>query len=371
VSENPRALADAIGSTAVERKFINALLRLGVPPALIREAARLGRVEDVIFEGVLDPEQEQRRASAGEIEADGGLPVPGIQETFRAFGLRAPNADEAFFTSEEARVFRELGRLGDMWPRGARLQAARVYGQALGRIAQTEFHLFRSRVERSIHEITPNPLEALAATRRAVDLLVPLAGPLLLGVHRRKLERELTQAAIWETELEAEGLIPGTVEVSLLFGDLRHFTSYANRHGDRAALEILDHLAEAVEQGVGEDGRIVKALGDGYMLAYPKPAPAVRAALAIAAGMRPFGGPPLHAGLHHGRAVFREGDYYGRAVNLASRLLSLAEGNELLATEDVAAASPQYRWQRRGKTRLPDFETKLEIFSLDLRSGAG
>jgi adenylate cyclase len=370
VSENPDALADHIGSTAGERELIEGLLRLGVQPERIREAARLGRVEEAIFEGVLDPERERRRVSATEIERDGGLPAREIQAMLRGFGLPAPNAEQEFFTSEEADAFRALGRLREIWPQDVRLQVARVYGQALDRIARTELHLFRSRLRPRIEETTPSPLEALEATRQAAELLLPLADPLLLGVHRRKLERELTQAAVWEAELEAEGLVPGTVEVSLLFCDLRHFTSYANRQGDRAAIEVLDHLAEAVEQNIGENGRLVKALGDGYMLAYPTPAPAVAAALAISAAMRPFGGPPLHAGLHHGLAVFREGDYYGRAVNLASRLLNSADGDELLATENVALASEQYGWQRRGRTQLPDFETDLEIFRLDLRSGA-
>lgn len=155
---------------------------------------------------------------------------------------------------------------------------ARVYGQALDRIARTELHLFRSRLQPRIEETTSNPIEALEATRQAAELLLPLADPLLLGVHRRKLE--------------------------------------------------------------------------------------------ISAAMRPFGGPALHAGLHHGLAVFREGDYYGRAVNLASRLLNLAEGDELLATENVALAAEHYGWQHRARTKLLDFETEPEIFRLDLRSGA-
>ncbi len=364
--ENGRALADELGSTAAEGKLIRGLLRTGVRPEQIREAAKLGQIEDAIFEGILDPERERRTVSAADIEAGGGLPVAETDAILSGFGLPAPAPDEPYFTDEEAQVFREVGHLGQIWPRDVRLQVSRVYGQALGRIAQTEVHVFLSRVRPLIEEINPNPMEALAAVRQAFELLLPLADPMLLGVHRRKLEQELTQAAVWEVELEAEGLVPGTTEVSLLFCDLRHFTSYANRHGDRAAIEVLDHLTDVVEHSVGAEGRLVKALGDGYMLAYPKPAPAVAVALAISAAMRRFEGPPLHAGLHHGEAVFRDGDYYGRAVNLASRLLTAANANELLATEDVAKASGQYPWQARGSKKLPGFAAEIEVFGLDL-----
>ncbi len=336
----------------------------------IREAARLGRIEDAIFEGVLDPERERRRISAADIERDDGLPAAETQAVLSGFGLSPPAPEDPYFTEEEAEVFRAIARLGDVWPHEVRMQVSRVYGQALGRIAQTEVHVFLSRVRPWIEQISPNPLEALAAVRQAFEVLLPLADPMLLGVHRRKVEQELTQAAVWEVEIEAEGLVPGTTDVSLLFCDLRRFTSYANRHGDRAAIEVLDRLADAVERSVGDEGRLVKALGDGYMLAYPKPGPAVACALAIAEAMQGGGAPALHAGLHHGQAVFREGDYYGRAVNLASRLLSLADSDELLATEDTVRLSPEFPWRGRGSRRLRGFEDELEIFSLDLRAYA-
>ncbi len=364
------SLAAELGSTAAERRLIDGLLRLGVSAAQIREAARLGRVGDAIFEGVLDPQRERRRVSAAEIESDGGLTVAEVQTILSAFGLPAPAADEPYFTAEEADVFREIGRLDDVWPEEVRLQVSRVYGQALGRIAQTEVHVFLSRVRPWIEKVSPNPLEALAAARQAFEILLPLADPMLLGVHRRRLEHELTQAAVWEVELEAEGLVPGTTEVSLLFCDLSHFTSYSNRHGDAAALEVVDRLAAAVEANVGERGRLVKALGDGFMLAYAGPGPAARAALAIAAAMRGADAPALHAGLHHGLAVFRDGDYFGRAVNLASRLLSRARSDELLATAPVAEASPELEWRSLGAKSIRGFREKLEIYALDLSSPA-
>jgi adenylate cyclase len=74
----------------------------------------------------------------------------------------------------------------------------------------------------------------------------------------------------------------------------------------------------------------------------------------------------FHAGIHHGVAVFRDGDYFGRAVNLAARLLGAAHSGELLATREVAARSPEHRWLPRGPKRLRGFAEPLEICSLDL-----
>jgi adenylate cyclase len=369
-SEGPAtatSLAEELDLNGDERDLVAALLRLEVTPGQIRDAAREGRVEDAIFGGVMDPERERRTVSAAEIEAGGGLAAAEIRAVLRAMGLAPPGPEEPYFTPEEATVFRELGGLEEVWPPDVRHEASRVYGQALGRIAQTELHLFRARVAPLLREITSSPLDGLSAVRQAIDRLLPLADPMLLGVHRRKLEHEMTQAAVWEVETQAEELMPATVEVSLLFCDLRHFTSYANRHGDAAAIRILDRMAMAVEENLGQVGRLVKTLGDGYLLAHPDPESAVASALAIAAAMGPDG-PALHAGLHHGRAVFREGDYYGRAVNLAARLLTRAEADQLLATAGVAAATPDRPWRSRGETILSGFSDPLELFALELQS---
>ncbi len=363
------ALADELGLSPDERQLVEGLLRLGVTAKQIRDAASQGQLAEAVFEEALDPERDRRTFSAAEIEASGGLPVREIQATLQGFGLPSPDPEQPYFTPEEAQVFRELGRLDEVWPREVRLEVARVYGQALGRIASTELHLFRARVAPLLREITPSSLDGLGAVRQAFGWLLPLADPMLLGVHRRKLEQEITQAAVWEVESEAEGLVPGSVDVCLLFLDLRHFTSYANRRGDAAAIDVLDRLTAAVEENLGETGRLVKQLGDGCMLAYPDPEPAVTSVLAIASAMQGEESPALHAGLHRGRAVFRDGDYYGRAVNLAARLLSIAGDDELLATAGVADATPGRPWRPLGERTLLGFGSAIEVFALGLRRG--
>ncbi len=358
------ALADELGLADDQRELVAALLRLEVTPEQIRAAAEQGQLQAAVFEGVLDPERERRTISAAEIEAGGGLMAAEIAEILRGWGLPPPAADEPYFTPEEANAFRELGRLEDIWPRDVRQDISRVYGQALGRIAQTELHLFRARVEPLLEEITTNPLASLSAVRQAMGWLLPLADPLILGVHRRKLEHEMTQAAVWELETEAREPMP-TAAVSLAFLDLRHFTAYSNLHGDAAAFKVFARFEAAVHDNLGE-GRVVKSLGDGYMLAFPDPSSAVGSLLAIAAAMD-LEGPSVHAGLHHGRALFREGDYFGRSVNLAARLLSRARDDEILASPAVAAAAPEHDWQSLGPMTLFGFPEPIEVHYLSLR----
>ncbi len=366
MTDTSLALVSELGLAPEDRELAAALLRLGISPDHVRRAAEHGRLEDAIYEEVLDPEREQRTVSLREVEAAGGLAVAETQAVLRALGLPAPAADDPCFTPAEAKVFIEIDRLSELWPQDVRLEVSRVYGRALTRVAQTEVHLFRSRVEPLIREITPSPLDALAGVRQAFGWLLPLADPILLGVHRRKVEHELTQAVVWEVESEVEGPLPGSREVSLLFCDLTGFTSYANAHGDAAAIEVIERFADRVDALRGERSRFVKRLGDGYMLAYPEPGEAVAGALRIGASMRETEDVGMHAGIHHGVAVFRDGDYFGRAVNLAARLLAAAREGEVLASRDVAMSSPEHPWRHRGATRLRGFAEPLEVYALSL-----
>jgi class 3 adenylate cyclase len=48
------------------------------------------------------------------------------------------------------------------------------------------------------------------------------------------------------------------------------------------------------------------------------------AALELVDGVASAGLPPAHVGLHFGPVLFQQGDYYGRTVNLASRIAEYA-----------------------------------------------
>ena len=81
--------------------------------------------------------------------------------------------------------------------------------------------------------------------------------------------------------------------------------------------------------------------------------------------MRDVDGIEVHAGIHHGVAVFRNGDYFGRAVNLAARLLGSAGAGEIMASEDVARATAEYPWRDRGPTHLRGFAEPVDVYALE------
>ena len=85
-------------------------------------------------------------------------------------------------------------------------------------------------------------------------------------------------------------------------------------------------------------------LVQGAMLHFPDPTSAVSFALdAVTHAGRPGLG-ALHAGVHAGPMVRRDGDYFGTVVNVASRVAAEAAAGEVLVTPEVVAA-----WEGNGR----------------------
>ena len=347
------------------------LRELGVPEEAIVRAVERDDPVNAVFEATLIPGQAERTVSAADVEARGGLSADEVVGIIRAMGFPSPEPDEPSLTAEEAEVFVELGALRDVWPYELSEQLARMYGRLLARIARTGVQLVRLYSEPRVQAASDSREEALRSLHDALGRLLTLPDPILAGVHRRWVEHEVSQAAAGAAEAQAEGAhLPGAVDVSLLFCDLKDFTAYANAEGDVAAAEAIEAFAHTVYSERGDDGRVVKALGDGHMISYADPYEAVAAGSRIIAAMREGDTPGVHASVHRGVAIAREGDYFGEAVNIAARLLVVAGRDELVATAPVAEACPDsIEWEPLGNHLVRGVSRPIEVFRLLTEDG--
>jgi adenylate cyclase len=128
----------------------------------------------------------------------------------------------------------------------------------------------------------------------------------------------------------------------IAFADLSGFTTLTEQGGDEAAVEMALALAQLVgEAAARHRGMTVKLLGDGALLHFADPADAVRASLDIVDEAPARGLPPAHVGVNAGPLLFDQGDYFGRTINVASRIVGLAKPGQVLVGEALAnAVSP-------------------------------
>lgn len=159
---------------------------------------------------------------------------------------------------------------------------------------------------------------------------------------------EVTALQLFRDLFASEALRPGdrinVGQMTLLFTDLRDSTSLYREIGDAVAFgTVMNHFDVLREQVAAESGAIVKTLGDAIMGVFPRPAPAIRAAMRAQAALAwpPTGGRPLRlkAGVHTGPCIAvtlnDRLDYFGSNVNIAARLEPLSTGADCVISTDV------------------------------------
>ncbi len=160
---------------------------------------------------------------------------------------------------------------------------------------------------------------------------------------RHHMTRAIDDFSIRGTEqvLAESGYVPErpTVEPAVAFLDLTGFTSLTHERGDAIAAEMAMRLADLASRAVATHrGRVVKLLGDGVLMQFPDVVEAVEASLDLMDRLDASDLPPGHVGITQGPIVARDGDIFGRTVNLAARISDVTPSGELYIPASIGQA---------------------------------
>lgn len=173
--------------------------------------------------------------------------------------------------------------------------------------------------------------------------LAPLLDDVLLSLYHAHQEHTWNASIIFGVEqaLNEAGVFSRLEQPpAICFLDLTGYTRLTEERGDEAAAQLADQLRTLVRRvSAQHDGKPIKWMGDGVMFFFRRAGSGVLAAMDMVDGARIAGLPPAHVGLHAGPVLFQEGDYYGRTVNVASRVSDYARPGELLVTQEVVEAA--------------------------------
>jgi len=131
---------------------------------------------------------------------------------------------------------------------------------------------------------------------------------------------------------------PPTVDGAIVFTDLSGYTEFVAMRGDLAALELVSTHESVIRQHVDGRGRLVKSLGDGFMLWFGDACDAVETSLTLQDTFDDMSFEddfPLwvRIGIHFGHPLKHGDDLVGHDVNLAARIVDLAGPGEVLVSE--------------------------------------
>jgi adenylate cyclase len=325
----------------------------------IREASEQGRLAYGFIEDAF-PDRQGPYSLRDAAKAT-GLEESLIERFWTACGL--PPAGLGSLADEDIKALEYVAAvLASGFPLVAFLQLSRVYGQTLAQIADSEVRLFHIYVhEPLMREGAPGLQMAEEMETLAGDLL-PLASPIMDYVHQRFLQHYVEQDVVGHMEIDMEGDDLGRVRVAIAFCDLAGYTRFTEEEGEEEALSSVERFVEGVTNTLPDDARVVKTIGDEVMVVGND----VQALVDWAVG---FVGlfeerPEPRIGIHVGSTLYRDGDYFGREVNLASRVVARARGGEVLVSDSVVDAVrgvPYLSFEGIGQVKLKGFDEPRQL----------
>ncbi|HEX3512260.1 MAG TPA: adenylate cyclase regulatory domain-containing protein [Solirubrobacteraceae bacterium] len=348
------------GEARAERlTLLEALTREGVPLEELRRTTANGTLMFAHADRVIVGE---RRYTLAEISELTGVDTEFLDQVRRAMGLPVPEREEAVYTDIELNAARRVttGREAGIADEDL-LELLRVLGRSLSQAAQSLRVLPLKLV------LEPGLSESELARRYgdAVARLYPLVDPMISEILTLHL-RHAAESEVISAMERTGGRLPGSREVAVCFADLVGFT----RLGEEIPPEDLAQLAVRLETLASETVRapvkLVKTIGDAAMLASPEPEPLLASALTLIDMVEAAGEelPQVRAGAAIGEALPRAGDWFGRPVNLASRITAVARPGSLLAADELRerASVEGYSFSFAGQRRLRGVHDPVRLF---------
>jgi adenylate cyclase len=328
----------------------------------IRKAGEEGRLAYGFVEDLFPA--PSRRHSMKEVSEQTGLEPALIRRIWTTIGLPQRDAEE--FSNEDVQALHYVASVLDAgFPLVAFLQLTRVYGQTISQIADAETRLFHIYVHEPLMREGVPGLEMAEEMEHLARDLLPLASPIMDFIHRRFLQHFVEQDVVghMEFDLGDEDTELGRVRVALAFCDLAGYTRFTEEEGEEEALSFVERFIESVTETLPDDARVVKTIGDEVMIVGQD----IQALVDWAVGFqRLFDERPApRIGLHQGPVIYRDGDYFGRDVNLTSRVVARARGGEVLVTDSVVETvgeTDYLTFEGIGTVKLKGFNEPRTLF---------
>jgi adenylate cyclase len=330
----------------------------GVSLEELREAVESARLALLPVERALAGDGP--RYSAREIAETSGLDLALLQRATAALGIPNSDPDERGLTEADMQAARRMKAFGDAGlPEEGLLQAARTIGMGTARIAEAN----RDLVVKTL--IQPGDTERDVALRfaAAAEHMMPLFEPTLVYALRAHLLEQIRRDVIGVADL-ASGEARGTADRAVCFADLVEFTRLGEEIAPEELGEVVGRFEEMASAVAEPPVRLVKMIGDAAMLVSNEAEATLEASLRLIEAAEAEGKefPFLRAGMAFGPTLSQSGDYYGRAVNLASRITAVARPGSVLVDAATRESVPEgFAYSFAGERRLKGIDSRVKL----------
>ncbi len=307
------------------------LLMRGATEEEIDQAVADGVIDLFVAERMLVP--SRRRYSRSEVADLTGVELDKLERFWRALGFANVDDDDRAFTDldlEAVRLFQAMQALGAAETETA-LQLARVIGSSMARIAEAEL------VPGNMVSAEVDPVMSADAFASVADETIPAMAKLLEFVWRRQVAAGIQRSMM----LRSHGLAPGQSRtLAVGFADMVGFTLLSQHLSDGELAAVVRRFEEISHDIVTRmRGRVVKMIGDEVMFVVDGVADAAGIGLGLADA---YADDDLlsdvRVGLACGPVLLHDGDYFGPTVNLAHRIVNIANPGTVLMSDEFHTA---------------------------------
>lgn len=302
--------------------------------------------------------------SARQISDETGVELGLLQRLQRAMGLATvddPDAAVLLRADAEAAAFAlrfvDIGIAPDEI-----VLIARVLAEGLARAAE----VMRLAALAAVSHPGATELEIAEGSEALVREVSPLLGPMIQNMLMVQLRHAMETEAVSASE-RAEGVVlPGARLITVAFADLVGFTGLGEVVPPEELEQLANRLADLAREVSVPPVRFIKTIGDEVMLVSTDPEAMLEAVLELVdATDSDDDFPRLRVGVATGMAVSRAGDWFGAAVNLASRVAGVARPGSVLlsesAREAVGDAGP-FAWSFAGSRHLKGIKDAVKLY---------
>lgn len=343
-----------------KERFLQDLLEAGASMEDIENAIGEDRLVTLPLEFVLTG---NRRYTLTEIARKAVIDPQYMRSLALALGYPNPRPRQRIFTEKDAEMAILHRRFLDAGlPKKELLEVARVLRQSMACTAAAVRQLVGTAL------IRPGDTEHTLGFRyaQAAKELTPLMAPILEHQLRLHLREQATREVITHVELQS-GTLAGTRDIGVCFADLSNFT----RLGEQLTPDQLGNIAARMATFAAEIAQppvqLVKTIGDGAMFVSPDISALVFSVVELRDKVEAEGKefPALRAGISYGQAVSQGGDWFGSAVNRASRIVDTAKPRNIVIDEFAQPhVGTHFGWSRHKRKSLRSINGRTRLYYL-------
>jgi len=324
-------LYDPEAPDAAERlELIQFLVEQGCTLEEMTAANERGRLFALAGDRIVRPGRDI--FTLAEVAEQIGCPLEEVQAVWRAFGLVLGDPDQQVASVADVDMLRTAVGMMGFLGREATLGLARVMGSSMARVGDAASTSVRGQMPSMSVAVSGSELETARAFA-GIAGAVPALGRVLDTLFRHHLENarmHFERTDSWDVVGE------GGIRVGVGFTDLCGFTGLTQQLSMDSLSQLLSRFEEVATDVVNDHGgRLVKFIGDAVMFVAVDAPTAVTIAEALVEAARERG-LSARGGVTVGTALALDGDYFGPIVNLAARLVALAEPGSVLVSDEVA-----------------------------------